>query len=189
MIVGRSEIVGVRPDLAEAWDAVADSFPVHVTRSFWSRIVGADPTDPLADADIPFNMGHVAVTATASASDRLGYYYDLSPADAASTPVAVAAAKRLAALPNPFELAEVARAFESSDLLALEMAPQGKTELKVTIGLGADFELAKGISGKFDLAVDARVSLAGQYALTLRKLPRLPGQAFQDRRRSGCSAS
>lgn len=128
------------------------------------------------DADIPFNMGHIAVTTTASASDRLGYYYNLSPADAASTPVAVAAAKRLADLPNPFDLADVARVFDSSDLIALEMAPQGNTELKVTIGLGADFELAKGVSGKFDLAVDARVSLAGQYALTLRKLPRLPGQ-------------
>lgn len=53
MIVGRSEIVGVRPDLAEAWDAVADSFPVHVTRSFWARIVGSDPNDPLARQVLP----------------------------------------------------------------------------------------------------------------------------------------
>lgn len=53
MIVGRGEIVGVRPDLAAVWDAVADSFPVHVTRSFWRRIDGADPTDPLARQVLP----------------------------------------------------------------------------------------------------------------------------------------
>lgn len=53
MIVGRAEIVGVRPDLGAAWDAVAASFPVHVTRSFWSRIDPADPDDPLAKQVLP----------------------------------------------------------------------------------------------------------------------------------------
>ncbi len=53
-MVGRSEILAERPDLAATWDAADAGFPIRVTRSFWDRVADpADPADPLALQVLP----------------------------------------------------------------------------------------------------------------------------------------
>jgi lysine 2,3-aminomutase len=47
-MVGRAELLGARPDLEGAWAELDAAFPVRVTRSWASRAVLSDPTDPLA---------------------------------------------------------------------------------------------------------------------------------------------
>lgn len=52
-MVGRDEVLEVRPDLAAIWEAADAGFPVRVTRSFWARMDAADPRDPLALQVLP----------------------------------------------------------------------------------------------------------------------------------------
>lgn len=52
-MVGRSELVGHRPDAASAWNDADALFPVRVTRSFWNRVNPTDPADPLALQVLP----------------------------------------------------------------------------------------------------------------------------------------
>ena len=49
----RADIEAARPDVAATWDAADRAFPVRVTASFWDRIDGADPNDPLARQVLP----------------------------------------------------------------------------------------------------------------------------------------
>jgi lysine 2,3-aminomutase len=52
-VVGRLEVLKVRPDLDKAWEVADALFPVRVTRSFWDRIDPSDPEDPLARQVLP----------------------------------------------------------------------------------------------------------------------------------------
>ena len=52
-VVGRREVLEVRPDLAEVWTAADAAFPVRLTRSWWERMDPSDPTDPLALQALP----------------------------------------------------------------------------------------------------------------------------------------
>jgi lysine 2,3-aminomutase len=52
-MVRRSEVLAVRPDLAAVWEDADRAFPVRVTRSWWTRMDPADPTDPLALQVLP----------------------------------------------------------------------------------------------------------------------------------------
>ena len=50
-VVGRREVLEVRPDLAEVWTGADAAFPVRLTRSWWERMDPSDPSDPLALTD------------------------------------------------------------------------------------------------------------------------------------------
>lgn len=52
-MVGREEILGVRPDLRDVWRPVDELFSVRVTRSFAERANLSDPLDPLAMQVLP----------------------------------------------------------------------------------------------------------------------------------------
>ncbi len=52
-IIGRPQILGLRPELADTWLAAAAQFPVRITRSFWSRVNPSDAHDPLAKQVLP----------------------------------------------------------------------------------------------------------------------------------------
>jgi len=47
-MVSKQEMLRERPDLAQDYEALDDTFSVRVTRSFWDRIDVSDPKDPLA---------------------------------------------------------------------------------------------------------------------------------------------
>ena len=52
-VLGRAEVLEVRPDLADIWRAANAAFPILITRSWWERIQQADPNDPLARQALP----------------------------------------------------------------------------------------------------------------------------------------
>lgn len=52
-MVGRPEILGYRPDLADVWTQADERFPVRVTRSWFDRMRPSDPADPLARQALP----------------------------------------------------------------------------------------------------------------------------------------
>ena len=60
-IVGRPEILKVRPSLAGVWERVDAAFPVRVTRSWWARADPSDPADPLLRQVLPSAGELVAV--------------------------------------------------------------------------------------------------------------------------------
>jgi lysine 2,3-aminomutase len=52
-MVGRTELLEARPDLAPTYEALDGAFDVRVTRSFWSRFDARSADDPLAKQVIP----------------------------------------------------------------------------------------------------------------------------------------
>jgi lysine 2,3-aminomutase len=53
MMLGKLELLQVFPQLEPAWDAVAERFPVRVTRSWWARARALSPDDPLLAQVLP----------------------------------------------------------------------------------------------------------------------------------------
>jgi lysine 2,3-aminomutase len=52
-MVGRSEVLRHRPDLASVWDDADALFPVRMTASVWQRVRHGDPDDPIARQLLP----------------------------------------------------------------------------------------------------------------------------------------
>lgn len=128
-----------------------------------------------AGVALPFSAGKAAASTTADAAVALGWFHD--PADAQrGKSLAQLYAERLAQLPNPFDLQDVAEAFETGDLVGVQARPNGRAKLAVSLTLGVDQQIAQGVQLKAGASFSASVSVESGYELSLRKVrPRSAG--------------
>jgi len=118
-----------------------------------------------ATATAPYAFGSIQGGAGGSATLALDYYFAAKPDEL----YALAVARRLGDLANPFDLDSVWNAVQGSDLdgLTYTFGGAANANLKVTFADAA--VLARGIKVDASFTIDVSASLKSDYTLTLRR--------------------
>ncbi len=114
-------------------------------------------------AGIPIRLGGMSAGATGRSALALDYYLD---ADRGAS-FAASAARHLGSLPDPYDLGQVAAAFEDGRLLGLTLEARGELELGGSLLVGASFSIAAGSGASMGLSLGIRVKRSGHFALSV----------------------
>ncbi|WP_324750975.1 hypothetical protein SH591_06180 [Sphingomonas sp. LY54] len=132
------------------------------------RMGAAGSLKPTGSATLPFSVGNLSVAASASGACTLEYYYSVADPN---TIYALAAAQRLAKLPDPFDFDSVWSAFENSDLAGIHYEMEGSGEVKVAVSLADVAALGQWAEAQLGASLTVGFNLSGKYFLTFRAGP------------------
>lgn len=130
-----------------------------------------------AGVAVPFHA--LKVTGEGGVSGQIAAQWVFDPPDAQRGQlIAALLAARLPKLANPFSLASVQAAIDTSDLVGLRLEPRGTATISVGLAIGFDEDIAAGVTISGGADVTASVKIATGYELSVRAVrPRTAGES------------
>lgn len=149
-------------EAGDTWPYESDLLPDPLLRIGFKGSVQAG-----AKAEIPLNIGFIGGGLEAKAGIDCNYFYDTGTSNSA---YALALAKRLPEIPNPFDFDDIWEAFGDPryGLSGITLKYDTHIGFDVNIGLGKSFSFAKGVELGADLTVKVGVKRPGSFDLSMR---------------------
>jgi hypothetical protein len=159
--VGVSGKASIELEAGGSWFYPGEPMPDPLLRLSASGTAGVKGSGKLAS---PFKPISAELGASGDATVNLHYYFEADPGEL----YALAVAKRIPQLPDPFEFDAVWGAFGETDLAGLVYHFEGAATAHVGVSLGDTLKLGQGIAVKLAADVNVAVGIKGNYELAFR---------------------